>query len=516
MIGKKGTETMLHELEIRMLPGEAWWGGLVNCGYRMPLTQQSRCSVDPFGGEDLDQGAPVFLSSKGRCISSGKGFVLSAEDGVIRCRGEEEIRLEALGSDLRSAYLAASQKYFPFSGGLPDERFFSRPQYNTWIELGTNQTTEAILTYARSILADGLPAGILMIDEGWQEEFGVSEFNRRKIPDPRALMDGLHAMGFAVMLWVTPVIACAGPRFRKLCAREYLLKDGKKQIALRTWWNGYSAVLDLTNDGACAWLHAQLHSLMERYGVNGFKLDAGDRYFYRDDDATCRPTTAREHTTLFNRIGETYALNEFRSAWNFGGRPIVARLQDKKHNWDTDGLSTLIPNTIVQGLLGYAYCCPDMVGGGEMGSFERGEPLDGELFVRWAQASACMGMMQMSISPWRVLPKEQAVLVSDALKLHASLAERICALAEHAAKTGEPIVRHMAYVFPDQGYETVNDQFMLGDTLLVCPVLKKGAAKRRVRLPAGKWASWRGEVFEGPADVELDVTLADLPRFERL
>ena len=232
MIGKKRTETMLHELEIRMLPGEAWWGGLVNCGYRMPLTQQSRCTVDPFGGEDLDQGAPVFLSSKGRCISSGKGFVLSAEDGVIRCRGEEEIRLEALGSDLRSAYLAASQKYFPFSGGLPDERFFSRPQYNTWIELGTNQTTKAILTYARSILADGLPAGILMIDEGWQEEYGVFEFNRRKIPDPRALMDGLHAMGFAVMLWVTPVVACAGPRFRKLCAREYLLKDGKKSQPL--------------------------------------------------------------------------------------------------------------------------------------------------------------------------------------------------------------------------------------------------------------------------------------------
>ena len=37
---------MLHELEIRMLPGEAWWGGLVNCGYRMPLTQQSCCTVD--------------------------------------------------------------------------------------------------------------------------------------------------------------------------------------------------------------------------------------------------------------------------------------------------------------------------------------------------------------------------------------------------------------------------------------------------------------------------------------
>lgn len=158
---------MLHELEIRMLPGEAWWGGLVNCGCKMPLTNQSCCTVDPFGGEDLDQGAALFLSSRGRCISSGKGFVLSADAGVIRCRGAEEIRLEVLGENLRDAYLAASQRVFPFSAKLPDERFFSRPQYNTWIELGTNQTAEAILTYARSILADGLPAGILMIDEGW-------------------------------------------------------------------------------------------------------------------------------------------------------------------------------------------------------------------------------------------------------------------------------------------------------------------------------------------------------------
>ena len=61
---------MLHELEIRMLPGEAWWGGLVNCGWEMPLTEQSCCTVNPFGGEDLDQGAALFLSSRGRCIST--------------------------------------------------------------------------------------------------------------------------------------------------------------------------------------------------------------------------------------------------------------------------------------------------------------------------------------------------------------------------------------------------------------------------------------------------------------
>ena len=79
MIGKKGTETMLHELEIRMLPGEAWWGGLVNCGCKMPLTNQSCCTVDPFGGEDLDQGAA--------CVPVFKGTLHFKRQGVCALGG---------------------------------------------------------------------------------------------------------------------------------------------------------------------------------------------------------------------------------------------------------------------------------------------------------------------------------------------------------------------------------------------------------------------------------------------
>ena len=68
----------------------------------------------------------------------------------------------------------------------------------------------------------------------------------------------------------------------------------------------------------------------------------------------------------FNIVGEKYKLNEFRAAYDFGGRAIVSRLHDKDHSWVVRGLNALIPNTLAQGLLGYAYCCPDMVGGGEI------------------------------------------------------------------------------------------------------------------------------------------------------
>ena len=507
---------MKEWLRFTILENEYWWGGAVNCGYLMPIGKDSDCCIDLNGTPGSDQYAPLFVSSKGRYLWSERSFILRAQKGQIVCEGEAEVVLEAGHGSLRGAYLAACAAHFPFSPRMPDKRFFSQPQYNTWIELATEQTSAAILRYARSILAHGMPAGILMIDEGWQEDYGVFEFNRRKIPNPRVLIDKLHAMGFSVMLWVTPITSCDGPQFLHRQRKGWLIRDRSGRIALREWWNGTSAMLDLTNPEVVAWYHEQLRSLSERYGVDGFKFDSGDAYFYRDDDLVFQPTSAREQTRLFNRIGERYPLNEFRAAWNFGGHPIVARLQDKNHSWENFGINALIPHTIVQGLLGYAYCCPDMVGGGCIDSFGEGRPLDEELFVRWAQANALMGMLQMSISPWRVLKKENAALVVEAMQLHTAMGERIYALAQHAARTGEPIVRHMAYEFPDEGLETVQGQFMLGSELLAAPVIEKGASHKTVILPKGRWQSWQGQCYDGGTELTLPVTLRDIPHFFRM
>lgn len=506
----------MNEIAFEMLEHEYWWGGVVNCGYQMPISRQSRCTIDMCGEEALDQASSFYLSSLGRVLWSKATFKLVAEDGSIHCTGTAPIELDAGHDTLRGAYKAVCAKQLPFPCALPDMRFFSRPQYNTWIELGTHQTTEAILAYAKGILEHGLQPGILMIDEGWQEDYGVFEFQQRKIPDPKALIDKLHEMGFSVMLWVTPLIPSAGPRFNEMRKAGYLLKESDGKIAVREWWNGFSSVLDLTNKQAYAWLNEQLCGLMEKYGVDGYKFDAGDPYFYRDDDIMQQSISAREQARLYNQLGESYALNEFRAAWNYGGHGIVARLQDKKHSWGQDGLGSLIPHTVMQGLLGYVFGCPDMVGGGDIGSFDAGQPMDEELFVRWAQASALMGMVQMSISPWRVLSAENAALVAEALKLHASLSDKICDLARHAAQTGEPIVRSMTYAFPGEEFETINDQFMLGDDLLVCPVLKMGVSQRTIKLPAGKWKSWRGEVLEGTQTVTFAVKMEDIPFFTRV
>jgi alpha-glucosidase len=76
-------------------------------------------------------------------------------------------------------------------------------------------------------------------------------------------------------------------------------------------------------------------------------------------------------------------------------------------------------------------------------------------------------------------------------------------------------MKPMEFDYPNQGYATIVDQFLLGD-ILVAPVLIKGAVKRSVVLPEGKWKSFDGQIFKGPKTIEVKVQLNDLPYFEKI
>lgn len=506
--------------KLKMLSGECWWGGKVPSGCDMPFDESSNVVFDiDARGRENDQSASLFLSSCGRYIWNENPFIIKFENGEItlECIYGTEFEIGEDYKNLKGAYLAASKKYFPFTGELPDKLFFTAPQYNTWMELGTDQTTENILRYARGILENGLPAGVLMIDGGWQEDYGVLEFHKGKIPDPAYLIYELHKLGFKVMLWTSPIVSSAGVRYKFLRNKGYLLKDKDGEIAIRRWWSGYSAMIDFTNPKAVKWMHEQLDNLVERYNVDGYKFDAGDASIYRYDDEAYVKSAPRNHTTAFNIMGEKYKFNEFRAAHNSGGRAIVARLHDKNHSWDDIGLNTLIPNTTLQSLLGYAYCCPDMVGGGIIGSANNAGDTDGELFIRWAQANALMPMMQISLAPWRVLSKEDYEIVKKSILLHKEYGEHIYKLAENCSKTGEPIFRNMAYEFPNEGFEHISDQFMLGGDILVAPILKKGALSREVKFPKGEWADENGKtVSNGSETVKFDVPIDKLLYFKKV
>ena len=69
------------------------------------------------------------------------------------------------------------------------------------------------------------------------------------------------------------------------------------------------------------------------------------------------------------------------------------------------------------------------------------------------------------------------------------------------------MVRPLCWQWPDGGFEPVTDQFMLGDDLMVAPVVQPGARSRRVVFPPGEWRADDGSVVVGPATKDIDVPL---------
>ena len=65
------------------------------------------------------------------------------------------------------------------------------------------------------------------------------------------------------------------------------------------------------------------------------------------------------------------------------------------------------------------------------------------------------------------------------------------------------------------GYETIKDQFMLGNDILVAPVVEEGMRERKVVLPEGKWICDEGKVFEGGQTIGIEVPLKRLPYFKK-
>ncbi|MFJ4286913.1 glycoside hydrolase family 31 protein [Paenarthrobacter nicotinovorans] len=497
-------------IRVEIEAGERWWGGAVSDGIHMPFSSGFRTDLNDLRG---NQGIPALLSNKGRTLWSDLPFAFQHNGSALEIlpAPDTDIVVSDGNLNLPGAYRHLMTARFQATGQIPDESLFTEPQYNLWIDQLFQPTREGVLDYARNVVSRGFPPGVLMIDDNWHEHYGSWDFHSGRFPDPEGMIHELHRMGFKVMLWLVPYVSPDTVDFRYLRDAGLLLLTEDGNVAIGEWWNGHGAALDLLNPAALNWLRNKLQKLQDLYGVDGFKFDGGDAPFY----ANLGCERAERYTAAWNRFGVDFPLNEFRDSWNSAGLALAQRQKDKHHAWHgEDGLEALIPNAIAQSLTGHSYTCPDMIGGGEYISFT-GAAFDSELFVRWAQASALFPMMQFSAAPWNLLSPEEVSYCRAAALLHSELGTEITQLAKESAQGGEPILRPLAYNYPQDAYEEIHDQFLLGTEILVAPVLQKGSKTRSVVIPAGRWRADDGREYEG-GTTTVHAPLSRLPWFRKI
>jgi alpha-glucosidase len=182
---------------------------------------------------------------------------------------------------------------------------------------------------------------------------------------------------------------------------------------------------------------------------------------------------------------------------------------------DWEGLRTSLSLVLGLGLCGVPYSGPDI--GGYTG------PPSTELYVRWFQLAAYLPLFRTNAAKWAG-PREPWEFGEDVLEdCAAAMAERerllpyFSTLAQLAHRWGAPYVRPLWWQHPrDRSLRDCDDAFLLGDALLVAPVLEDGARERKVRLPHGRWYDTAtGTVHEGPGEVRLAAPLSRIPVLAR-
>lgn len=151
------------------------------------------------------------------------------------------------------------------------------------------------------------------------------------------------------------------------------------------------------------------------------------------------------------------------------------------------------------------FVLPDIIGG-------NGE-IDGqkELFIRWTQLTAFLPAMQFGVPPWN-FDDETDQIAKKFVNIHSSyVAPYMMSLPLDALS----LVRPMWWAEPNNPATfTMSDQFMVGDQMVVAPVLDKGLTVRQVYLPAGEWFDVEtGRFYQGPTTLNVVLNLNTIPYY---
>ena len=522
----------------------------------------------------LDSSAPLFLRRDPNfgdpllCISVNNSYPYSSSPKETAAyRGDLKFRLFA-GKSAKAVYgIVANQLgLIPKPVGVPaSERFFRSPIWTTWNVFsdggGSNDQKNAfnqenVLKYAEELVTRyGFPNdSTLELHRRWERTYGDLAFDGARFPDPRGMIRKLHSAGHQVTLWSYPNIHTDSPEYPK--AVEFFVKEmnstfsssssssakfrsstSKPSPLVINYSDGAGSYVDFSNQAAAEWFVDRLKRFAEFTGVDGFHLNEAVLYDYRGPLGVADPEVARAPSLLTKcyaniayQLGGGNGGGDHRdhhndheglvvvtdSAFKNQYLPNFVALNAKAGDWSyANGLRSLIPAVLSLSLAGYSFIVPSIIGGGYSGVLE---PPPEELYIRWAQATALMTAMKFGLPPWTYSNPRVVQITRELVDLHRRHSDLLVELAWRRVREGAPIIRPLWWAAPDDpaAYK-VDDQFMVGDDLLVAPVLVQGATRRRVRLPPGSWADQQGRgPFQGPGDLEVEAPLEVLPYFRRI
>ena len=325
-----------------------------------------------------------------------------------------------------------------------------------------------------------------------------------------------HALGYKITTYFNPhVCTTYQPVYDEMAAKGYFVKNqaGRPYILSNPFTaDEQVSEVDFTNPAAKAFFQKLLAAAVDA-GYDGWMEDFGeytptDSVFANGETGlrmhnpytvayhqASTEATARAAPAVYVRSGFQGIQRHARVVW--GGDPT--------EDWScADGLCAAVHQLLSTGLTGIAYQGSDI---GGFHAIVNGRTTD-ELNIRWIQVGAVSGVMRTQANgfSFRNDRARRSQVWSPAVyprwrrwtKFRTQIAPYVQAASDEYQRTGMPIARHLALVFPDDAVAAaVRDTFMFGPDLLAAPVLEEGGRTRSLHLPRGRWVEfWRGVRYD--------------------
>ena len=361
---------------------------------------------------------------------------------------------------------------------------------------------------------------------------GVETFDwsAAKFSDPHAMLDAAHAAGLRYAIWHAPYTADASNVDPAQPELDYATAHGFFPPTTGVLLNAWGKPIDFTNPDAYAWWQQNLKTYTDGYGVEGFKLDyaedvvvglLGKRTPWLFADGSDQETEHYYYQLLYHRV--------YREVMPAGGGFLLTRTgrwgdqvngliiwpgdldANMSHSGDpiaggktaVGGLPAALTKGIGLSASGFPFYASDTGG-------YRGSPPNKETWVRWVEANAVWPAMNVGDSssqmPWEFTAANgrDAQALADYQK-YALLHLRLWPYTWTCAQQFPPIVRPLGLAHPELGVHP-SDEYMLGASIFVAPIVEAGTTSRQVVLPPGTWIDWwTGQPASGTITATADL-----------
>ncbi len=428
--------------------------------------------------------------------------------------------------------------------------------FGLWMSGNEWNTQAKIMQEVQASLEHGIQPAVVVI-EAWSDEntfyiwndaqytpkpgddaFRYEDFTfptDGKWPDPKGMVDWLHAHDIKVLLWQIPVMKVPeAPHPQQEADRAHFeqagfgVKEADGTLhRIRPFWFRGGYIWDATNPAERDWWFSKREYLLKDMGIDGFKTDGGEHLWGADTQFAggAGDVLWNEYPRHYSEAYYNFA-NSQHEAVTFSRAGFTGSQRSPLH-WAGDENSTweAFQHSIYAGLS--AAMSGISFWGWDFGGFS-GDIPSAELYLRAAAMATFCPVMQYHSeynahrqpsndrTPWniqartgdaRVLP-----IFQQFIQARQALMPYILAEAEHSAATGEPMMRALKLWYP----QARDFDYLFGRDLLVCPVVAPDVKQMTVYIPPGDWADyWTGERLSGDRFISVETPLERIPVFSR-